>query len=79
MKKIIIVLAVVFLGGCGPSFCDRNSPEYDPQHCQAYTSQMWQMQQQQQQQINQQMQMQQQQQQIQDLQNKQWHMRTFGY
>ena len=76
MKKTFIVLAVVFLGGCGPSFCDSSSPAYDPQRCQDYTSQMWQMQQQHQQQINQQMQMRHQQQQLQNLEMEQWRTRT---
>jgi len=42
MKKLIIVLVgiIVSVGGCGPSFCDSNSPDYDPQRCQAFMQQM---------------------------------------
>lgn len=72
MKKIIIVLVVMLLGGCAPKFCDSSSPEYDPQRCQDYIARM----QQSIRQTNYQIQQNYQQDQIDDLEMKQWRMRN---
>jgi hypothetical protein len=60
MKKLIMVLIVagiLFVSGCGPSCCDRSSPDYDPYRCSSYMQALSNM--------NQQMQLQTQQQRMQ--------------